>query len=222
MKDMFNWFRALWHLDDNQLQAICGTDYALYLIFLRFSAFLLFAISIFNCIVMVPMYVTGEPMPSDDYRLVEGMSVMNAATVLNVTGTHSKMVTAYVCAVVLIPGMAFFMIYKFRQKYYIWKKSINPMEEFKDIDISRFAIEVRNLPIDEGVESLQRRITSNMVRLYPPDPITGNSVFVRARVIGDYNYLYKKSVELKQAVDYLNYVKSKNRQDGAIRRQIRI
>lgn len=71
------------------------------------------------------------------------------------------------------------------------------MEEFKDIDIATFAIEVRNLPIDEGVESLQRRISSNMVKLYPPDPITGKSVFVRARVIGDYNYLYKKSVELK-------------------------
>jgi hypothetical protein len=114
MRDMFDWFKALWHLDDNQLQAICGTDYALYLIFLRFSAFLCFSISIFNGIVMVPMYVTGEPMPSDDYRLVEGMSSMNAATVLNITGTHSKMVTAYVCAVILIPGMAFFMIYKFR------------------------------------------------------------------------------------------------------------
>ena len=150
------------------------------------------------------------------------MSSMNAATVLNVTGTHSKMFTSYICAIVLIPGLAFFMIFKFRQKYYNWKKNINPMEEFKDIEISRFAIEVRNLPIDEGVESLQRRITSNMVRLYPPDPITGESVFVRARVIGDYNYLYKKSVELKQTVDYLNYVKKRNSEDGAIRRQIRI
>ena len=166
---------------------------------------------------MVPLYLTGDPMPSDDYKL-QGMSSMNAATILNVTGTHSKMFTAYICAIILIPGLAFFMIFKFRQKYYNWKKNINPMEEFKDTEISRFAIEVRNLPIDEGVESLQRRITSNMVRLYPPDPITGKSVFVRARVIGDYNYLYKKSVELKQTVDYLNYVKKRNSEDGAIRR----
>ena len=58
------------------------------------------------------------------------------------------------------------------------------------------------MPIDEGVESLQKRITSNMAKLYPPDPITGKSVFVKCRVIGDYNYLYKKCVELKQATDY--------------------
>ena len=207
---MFNWFKALWHLDDNQLKDICGTDYALYLIFLRMSAILLACITLFNCVFMVPLYVTGEPMPSDDYRLVETMSKMNAATILNVTGTEYKMILAYICAVVLIPIAAFYMINKFRNKYYAWKKPLNPMEEFRDIDISHFAIEVRNLPIDEGVESLQRRITSNMVKLYPPDPITGKSVFVRARVIGDYNYLYKKSVELKQVVDYLSFVKSKN------------
>ena len=41
-----------------------------------------------------------------------------------------------------------------------------------------------------------------MAKLYPPDPITGKSVFVKCRVIGDYNYLYKKCVELKQATDY--------------------
>lgn len=61
-----------------------------------------------------------------------------------------------------------------------------------------------------------------MIKLYPPDPITGKSVFVRARVIGDYNYLYKKSVELKQLVDELAFIKGKNNEPGAIRRQKRI
>ena len=61
-----------------------------------------------------------------------------------------------------------------------------------------------------------------MVKLYPPDPITGKSVFVRARVIGDYNYLYKKSVELKQLLDELQFVKNKNKEEGAIRRQVRV
>lgn len=219
---MFDWFRVLWQMNDDQLKTICGTDYALYLIFLRYSAFLLFVINIFNAAVIVPIYLTGEPMPTDDYHLIEGMSNMNAATVLNVTGTRWKMIFAYVCALVLVPFIAFFMIFTFRQKYYTWKRGINPMEDFKDIEISHYAIEVRNLPIDEGVESLQRRITSNMVKLYPPDPITGKSVFVRARVIGDYNYLYKKSVELKQIVDYLHFVRTKNAEEGAIRRQIRI
>lgn len=60
------------------------------------------------------------------------------------------------------------------------------------------------------------------MKLYPADPITGKSVFVRARVIGDYNYLYKKCVQLKQHLDELTFVRTKNREFGAIRRQVRI
>ena len=159
--------------------------------------------------IMLPLYLTGDPIPTDDWRLTD-LSSMNAATILNITANPGKMITAFVCAIVVIPFFAFFMIYKFRQKYYFWKKRIDPMEDFRDIDIANFAIEVRNLPIDEGVESLQRRITANLMKLYPADPITGKSVFVRARVIGDYNYLYKKCVELKCHLDELAFVKSKN------------
>jgi hypothetical protein len=64
---MFDWFKALWHIDDKKLVQICGTDYALYLVFLRMSAVLLFCITIFNCVIMVPIYMTGEPIPSDDW-----------------------------------------------------------------------------------------------------------------------------------------------------------
>ena len=60
------------------------------------------------------------------------------------------------------------------------------------------------------------------MKIYPPDPITGKSAFVRARVIGDYNYLYKKCVELKGLVDELSYVNGKNREEGAVRRQVRV
>ena len=154
VKDMSGWFRALWHLDDDRLRDICGTDYTLYLVFLRYTACLLVIICIFNAVVMIPLYVTGEPMDSDNYKLDEGMSRMNSATVLNITATHSKMLFSYFCAVIFIPLLGFYMIYRFRAKYYNWKKKVNPMDEFRDIDISHFAIEVRNLPIDEGVESL--------------------------------------------------------------------
>jgi len=194
---MFGWFKALWHLNDDQLIEICGTDYTLYLIFLRMTAILCFVITIFNGVVMVPIYLTGDPMASDDYKLVETIPEMSAATVLNITGTTWKMIFSFVSAVMFVPGLAITMIYKFRQKYYGWKQYRNAMKPFRDIDMASYTIEVRNLPIDEGVESLQRRIHTNMLKLYPPDPSTGKSAFVRARVIGDYNYLFKKCVELK-------------------------
>lgn len=64
------------------------------------------------------------------------------------------MVFAFLCAVIVIPALAFYMIFSFRKKYYEWKNKTDPMEDFKDADIANYALEVRNLPIDEGVESL--------------------------------------------------------------------
>ena len=53
-----------------------------------------------------------------------------------------------------------------------------------------------------------------MVKLYPPNPITGKSAFVRARVLGDYNELYDKCVELKNLLDELHFVQNKNAERG--------
>ena len=62
-----------------------------------------------------------------------------------------------------------------------------------------------------------------MVKLYPPNPITGKSAFVRARVLGDYNELYDKSVELKNLLDELTFVQNKNAERSPDnKRQIRI
>ena len=71
---------------------------------------------------MVPIYVTGEPIPSDDYREVATISNMSAATVLNITETSSKMAFAYFCALIVIPSLVGIMLYRFRTKYYSWKK----------------------------------------------------------------------------------------------------
>ena len=60
-----------------------------------------------------------------------------------------------------------------------------------------------------------------MLKLYPPDPITGKSAFVKARVIGDYNYAFKKTRELKSLIDHLDWVKNENEETG-IRRRVRV
>lgn len=124
------------------------------------------------------------------------------------------MIFAYTIAVVVIPIFAFFMLLKFVQKHESWKKRPDPTKNFHDIDVARYSLEVRNLPIDEGVESLQRRIASKMHKLYPPDRITGKSAFVKARVIGDYNYAFKKCRQLKSLMDHLEYIKTQNEKSG--------
>ena len=55
-----------------------------------------------------------------------------------------------------------------------------------------------------------------MFKIFPPDPVTGKSAFLKARVIGDYNYLYKKCVVLKRNIDMLETVQAKNA-EGEVR-----
>jgi hypothetical protein len=194
-----------------------GADYALYLIYLRYAGNLCLAITLFNLVIMIPIYVSGDPLADDDYKQNPELSSMNLLTVLNITADESKMIFAYVIAVFIMPIFAFYMLYKFISKHESWKKKTKPNEPFHDIDIAKFSIEVKNLPIDEGVEPLQRRIASKMMKIYPPDPITGKSAFVKARVIGDYNYAYKKCKELRSLMDHLEFVIRENREKGTRR-----
>lgn len=79
---MFNWFKVLRNLKDDKILELNGADYTLYLIFLRYTAVLFFVISVYNCIFMIPMYVTGTPAPELRNQTV---TIMNDITVLNIT-----------------------------------------------------------------------------------------------------------------------------------------
>lgn len=44
-----------------------GNDYTLYLVLLRYSAYLCLFITLMNLVLMIPIYATGDPMPGDNY-----------------------------------------------------------------------------------------------------------------------------------------------------------
>ncbi|MFO0117985.1 MAG: hypothetical protein ACK521_10375 [bacterium] len=53
-----------------------------------------------------------------------------------------------------------------------------------------------------------------MSKLYPSEPGSKNSHFVKFRVVGDYNSLYTKCVKLKQNIDKLNVIRNQNKELG--------
>ncbi len=55
------WFRVLWKLDDDQMQKMNGTDYTLYLVYLRYAAWLCLIITAANFSIIIPIYATGSP-----------------------------------------------------------------------------------------------------------------------------------------------------------------
>lgn len=65
---MFDWLKLLNKIDDSKLQRICGTDAALYLVFLRYSAIFFGWISFIN-LIFIWIFITGKPHAEDDYRI---------------------------------------------------------------------------------------------------------------------------------------------------------
>ena len=64
------WISTLNKIDDVKLQKIVGTDVALYLVWLRYSAVFFWSITALNFFVIL-MYMTGDPKDQDNFRLNE-------------------------------------------------------------------------------------------------------------------------------------------------------
>jgi hypothetical protein len=100
-RGMFNWFRILWGLTDEKLIEINGIDYTLYLVYLRYCALYFAALTIYNLIFMIPIYVTGSPAePEDDIPV--SLNAMEKMTVLNVTGRSGKLTYTYFSSLILV------------------------------------------------------------------------------------------------------------------------
>lgn len=169
-----------------------GTDYTLYLVFLRYAAWVCFVITVIDVVIFFPLYATGDGTTSHDSTTQ--WSTMNTLTFLNITNNDGKCIFVYVFTLLVISALSLIMLYWFRRKYYSYKQKLDPVhKDFCDIMVSKFSIYFKGLPTNVGVEELQRAITTKMLKLYPVDE-SGASLFVKARVIGDYNSLYKKCV----------------------------
>ena len=204
----FNWFKVLWRLEDDQIQKMNGTDYTLYLVFLRYAAWLCLVITVIDVLIFFPLYASGDPSSKDKW------STMNTLTFLNITARDGKCIFVYVFTLLVVSALSFLVIFWFQRKYESYKTKLDPMHhDLCDIEIARYSIYVKGLPTNVGVEELQRAITMKMHKLYPLDE-SGASLFVKARVIGDYNFLYKKCVQLKQMMEKLEVIRARNKASG--------
>ena len=91
---MNNWFRVLWKLDDPKLVEINGIDYTLYLIFLRYSAIFFLFLTVFNGVMMLPIYVSGNP--------TKDVISMKKITVLNIQESPKKIIATYFMTLMVV------------------------------------------------------------------------------------------------------------------------
>lgn len=110
-------------IDDQKLQTLCGTDVALYILFLRFASKFFLVVSCMNMFTTV-LYLTGDPaaLSYDD-------SVLRTWTILNSAATTWKVVTVYFICLVFVTAMVLYMIFTYMVKYQAVDNAFEEQEE---------------------------------------------------------------------------------------------
>ena len=169
---LMSWLRLLHKFDDDLLQKVCGSDAALYLVFLRDSALFFGIIAVLN-IAFIFIFATGEPMPSDNFELhSDSMFAMQALTILNITNTPWKVWLCFFNCMLTIGALSFSLIFTYTNKFKNNERfmreridSFAPRDEereeslISETDIARHSIMVQNLPKD-----ISRQDAENLVR----------------------------------------------------------
>ena len=57
-----DWIKLLKKITDEELKDLTGTDAALYLIFLRYTAVFYFVMLILSIVITIPVYISGNPL----------------------------------------------------------------------------------------------------------------------------------------------------------------
>lgn len=127
---IFDWIFVLSKIDDEKLVKICGTDIALYLDFLLFSAKFFFTLAMINVVIMMPIYISGDPDPENDFRInADGHSPIQALTILNVTKSGPKVVVSYLYSMLIVAPMGFWMILRYLNKFHVQDKSVENYDD---------------------------------------------------------------------------------------------
>jgi len=102
-------------VDDEDLKVICGTDSALYLVFLRLCALFFGIVTTLNGLILIPLYLTGDA-DSDIFNEDE-ISLLERITLINISARFEKVAFSFVF-IFLYAGLAFYMLalYNFKSR----------------------------------------------------------------------------------------------------------
>lgn len=115
---LFDWLKVLSKIDDEKLIKVCGTDVALYLVYLRYSSQFFGIISMMNVFFII-LYLTGSPLPEDNFRLdhKRAQYAMQALTILNVTASPIKVTICFLYSMIIIPGLTLCLLLLYLTKF---------------------------------------------------------------------------------------------------------
>ncbi len=164
------------------------------MIFNRYAALFFGVVSLFNCLVMIPIYATGDPSDPALLRDESSRQVIQLLliTIANATGNSAKVAAAFIMNTALYTTACLIFIYFYWKRSLSWRFHDLPKEaKFREADVALHAIWVTNIPENEPAHSATQRL------LHIFETIFGAEKVVAARVLPKYDDLYDKALKLK-------------------------
>jgi hypothetical protein len=123
-KKLFKWYGILRDLDDEDLKIICGTDYALFLIFERYAAYFFSTVSIINLFIFIPIYLTGNrddrSMYINDSTTKVLIKYISALAIMG-DSDRDKRLALFILMMTLFSTLTFGLMYYYWKKSYHWR-----------------------------------------------------------------------------------------------------
>lgn len=162
------WISVLRTIKDKDLKLICGTDVALYIVFLRLSAKFFAWLTVFNCAILIPIYLTGYPETQADVQDINGdTSLVALITIMNITGHKEKVTIVYFLMTSFYVFAAFIFMYFYWRRSLEWRyKKHSHKDKFMDHDIALHSIMVTNLEKDVDLETMNEHLKLVFERLF--------------------------------------------------------
>jgi hypothetical protein len=193
-------------MSDEDVRLIAGTDAALYIIFNRYAAIFFLFITMFNFLVFLPIYITGDPAKIEDIKDKGGQTVLLALfTSINISGNSDKQLSVFVLMIILYTIGAFVLI------FFYWRKSVNwryrkhsHQETFYDQDIALHTVIVTHLPKNIPAMIMTNKLREVFSNIYSDQKV------VSTRCGPVFIDLYKRALTLRNKKRKYRFIKFTN------------
>lgn len=121
---IIDWWKILNKIDDPKLVNICGTDVALYLIWLKYTYKFFGAITFINCFLII-LYAHGTPKEETEANKenLPGYTLLNKLTAENISAPSQVICVFFLC-IFLVSGMVIYFLFKYMTKFHTKKSKV--------------------------------------------------------------------------------------------------
>ena len=221
ISNLFKWYTLLRGVDDEKLRIICGTDAALYLIFIRYASKFFAVITLFNTVIIMPFYLTDANTlncsnittinDKPAYCICENevtncqLILVKLLTFVSIYNDIPKTITVFVLMQFFYTLFAFYLMYKYWTKSHHWRNKEHSHDtKFQDQDIQAHTVLVTGLDKSLPVDKMSQQLTYIFSQLLPGDKV------IQCRAVGRFDSTLEKAKQLREYKRKYRYYKRIN------------